>query len=133
MFSLPYINANYIEKGSLSPEDKTAIEDLKQGRPFKLKIGDIVNDTDGLRACITQKNFSMYQEPKSTSKKIVLPKGSKVCYPLETEGVDPGTYIDMEDNLWPPIIDANSKKILGWRSNIDDSDNNFWSVLGMPM
>jgi hypothetical protein len=131
VFSLPYIKANSIKKGPpLSPEDKTAIEDLKQGRPFKLKIGDIVSDAFEI-SCITQKDFLMYKEPKSTSQKIALPKGSKICYPLETEDLDPGTYIDMEDNLWPPVIDANSKKVLGWRSYYNADD--FWSALGQPM
>jgi hypothetical protein len=118
-FSYPYVNAKYIKKSPLTKEDKVAIEDFKHGRPCRIKVGDDMSYNTYYWMTVTQKTIFLYKEPQKNTQKINLPKGSKIIYPVAHPSSGdttpfPGTYIDMDDTVWLPIIDLKSKKMLGW-------------------
>jgi hypothetical protein len=56
----------------------------------------------------------------------------KIIYPVEhpsSGNTEPflGTYLDMDDIIWLPIIDVKSKKMLGW---FGPDAGDFFEIMG---
>ena len=140
-FAPAYVNAKDIQKVVLDDGDRLELDWYDKGRPLRFKVGDdieVVKKANNLslktalnlsaghfrwRSVETKKEFSLLKEPNKNSEKINIPAKTKIIDPCDWSWYASGSldkpeplgyYVDMNMQQWLAIIDAKSRKVLGW-------------------
>jgi hypothetical protein len=139
-YSYGYVNANFVNTESLSDYDDKEENDWLRwyreeiawtlnGRPPEETVGNILaafeqSDLRYKYIYTFKISVTLLKKPENGSEEIKIPAG--VRYIGEQEGTEdkfPVCYADMNEVNWVLIIDADTRKALGWM-NADEWINN---------
>ena len=123
---LPDFNKNfaYVKAADVTTkpaEDyiKSQITWLREGRPPQHKVGETLDvsqeDIAGLIIIEFTAAATLLAEPREGAQAINVPQGLKCLGPqYATEDSFPVCHTSMEEEDWALIVDAKTKKVLGW-------------------
>ncbi|MCL1941862.1 MAG: hypothetical protein FWG09_07950 [Synergistaceae bacterium] len=112
-FSHPYISARFIKKGTPTEDERWRLDELAQGRPVEVHIGDDFSEWE-TESNVLKTPVSLYKEPGGADT-FTLPAGATVLFGVDSEG-RLGYHFDKDDKYWFYVIDEN-KKLIGWATN----------------
>jgi hypothetical protein len=114
-----YVNARDVTTKLLEDYVKKEIDSLRAGRPPQHKVGDSldVSEEDIAKLVIIEFTAAgtLLLQPREDAQTINVPKGLKCLGPIyASEDSFPVCYANMEEENWAMIVDAKTKKVLGW-------------------
>jgi len=114
-----YVSAKDVTTKPIKDYVKKEIDWLRAGRPPRHKVGDVLNiSQEDIDKCIIielKTPATLLAEPKEGSQAIKASKGLKCLGPVwQTEDSFPVCYANMEEENWAMLVDAKTKKVLGW-------------------
>ncbi|GHV55384.1 hypothetical protein FACS1894216_17570 [Synergistales bacterium] len=109
-----YLDAESVLIEPLSDNERAEVDIFKKGRPPRLKVGDnLSQEVSGMSIYVTQSPLTMWTAPNDSAAAKELPQGTGILADKSSDYV-PGTYQNMDNELWVPIINGATSRILGW-------------------
>ena len=114
-----YVNAKDVTTKPIEDYVKSQITWLREGRPPQHKVGDTLDvskeDMAGLIIIEFTASATLLAEPREGAQAINVPKGLQCLGPMyASEDSFPVCHANMDEENWALIVDAKTKKVLGW-------------------